>query len=138
MIYWFHFCFFVFQLSTGKTFEVFVRFDTELEMTYYMHKGILNMMVRNMVWYKYKLETLEIYTANINHQYLCDCYYFFVFNFNPFFIETEKLKWIIKILMTLSSIIGYCFISKSPRVEMANKIVCSTYILLLRLPPLPL
>ncbi|CAE1278294.1 ACO [Acanthosepion pharaonis] len=36
-------------LSTGKTFEVFVRFDTELEMTYYMHKGILNMMVRNMV-----------------------------------------------------------------------------------------
>lgn len=37
------------ELSTGKTFEVFVRFDTELEMTYYLHKGILNMMVRNMV-----------------------------------------------------------------------------------------
>lgn len=33
----------------GKSFEVIVRFDTEVDLTYFRHGGILNYMVRKML-----------------------------------------------------------------------------------------
>lgn len=36
------------KLDTGKTFQVRMRFDTDVEMTYFHHGGILNYMVRKM------------------------------------------------------------------------------------------
>lgn len=33
----------------GKQFEVIVRFDTEVDLTYYQHGGILNYMIRTML-----------------------------------------------------------------------------------------
>ncbi|KAL7641800.1 UNVERIFIED_CONTAM: hypothetical protein RMT77_007674 [Armadillidium vulgare] len=37
------------KVSDGKTFEVLLRFDTEVELTYFYHGGILNYMIRKMV-----------------------------------------------------------------------------------------
>ncbi|TRY70840.1 hypothetical protein TCAL_01219 [Tigriopus californicus] len=37
------------QVSTGKSFKVLARFDTELELTYYRNGGILNYMIRKMI-----------------------------------------------------------------------------------------
>lgn len=34
--------------GTGKTFEAIMRFDTELELTYFKHGGILNYMIRKV------------------------------------------------------------------------------------------
>ncbi|KAM9717826.1 cytoplasmic aconitate hydratase [Menidia menidia] len=36
------------QLDTGKTFQVRMRFDTDVELTYFQHGGILNYMIRKM------------------------------------------------------------------------------------------
>ncbi|XP_068090469.1 cytoplasmic aconitate hydratase [Hyperolius riggenbachi] len=36
------------KLDTGKTFEVIMRFDTDVELTYYRNGGILNYMIRKM------------------------------------------------------------------------------------------
>ncbi|XP_048827480.1 cytoplasmic aconitate hydratase [Brienomyrus brachyistius] len=36
------------QLDTGKTFQACMRFDTDVELTYFQHGGILNYMVRKM------------------------------------------------------------------------------------------
>ncbi|KAM4808981.1 cytoplasmic aconitate hydratase isoform 1-T1 [Rhinophrynus dorsalis] len=36
------------KLDTGKTFEAIMRFDTDVELTYYRHGGILNYMIRKM------------------------------------------------------------------------------------------
>lgn len=33
----------------GKRFEVILRFDTEVDLTYYKHGGILNYMIRKML-----------------------------------------------------------------------------------------
>jgi len=35
--------------DTGVTFEVIVRFDTDVELSYYRHGGILNYMIRGIV-----------------------------------------------------------------------------------------
>lgn len=35
--------------DTGKEFKVIVRFDTEVDLTYYKHGGILNYMIRKML-----------------------------------------------------------------------------------------
>ena len=35
--------------TSGNSFEVLMRFDTELELTYYKHGGILNYMIRKVV-----------------------------------------------------------------------------------------
>ncbi|XP_052830568.1 cytoplasmic aconitate hydratase isoform X2 [Octopus bimaculoides] len=37
------------ELSTGKTFEVLLRFDTDVEWTYFSNGGILNYMIRGML-----------------------------------------------------------------------------------------
>eukprot|EP00057_Strongylocentrotus_purpuratus_P025946 XP_011680420.1 PREDICTED: cytoplasmic aconitate hydratase isoform X2 [Strongylocentrotus purpuratus] len=37
------------QLDDGKSFDVCVRFDTDVELTFYRHGGILNYMVRRML-----------------------------------------------------------------------------------------
>jgi len=37
------------ELDSGKTFEVLVRFDTDVELAYFRHGGILNYMIRQMV-----------------------------------------------------------------------------------------
>ncbi|XP_062596464.1 cytoplasmic aconitate hydratase-like [Saccostrea cucullata] len=37
------------KLSNGKTFQVKTRFDTEVELTYFRHGGILNYMIRRML-----------------------------------------------------------------------------------------
>lgn len=37
------------NVSNGQTFEVIVRFDTEVDLTYYRHGGILNYMIRKML-----------------------------------------------------------------------------------------
>ena len=37
------------QVSTGKSFDVIVRFDTEVDLTYYKNGGILNYMIRKML-----------------------------------------------------------------------------------------
>ncbi|KAJ4937035.1 hypothetical protein JOQ06_001621 [Pogonophryne albipinna] len=36
------------KLDTGKTFQVRMRFDTDVELTYFHHGGILNYMIRKM------------------------------------------------------------------------------------------
>ncbi|KAA8582568.1 hypothetical protein FQN60_006239 [Etheostoma spectabile] len=36
------------KLDTGKTFQVRMRFDTDVELTYFRHGGILNYMIRKM------------------------------------------------------------------------------------------
>lgn len=36
------------QLDTGKTFQAVMRFDTDVELTYFHNGGILNYMVRKM------------------------------------------------------------------------------------------
>ncbi|XP_013872919.1 cytoplasmic aconitate hydratase [Austrofundulus limnaeus] len=36
------------KLDTGKTFKVLMRFDTDVELTYFHHGGILNYMIRKM------------------------------------------------------------------------------------------
>lgn len=35
--------------DNGKKFEVIVRFDTEVDLTYFKHGGILNYMIRTML-----------------------------------------------------------------------------------------
>jgi len=35
--------------DTGKKFEVIARFDTEVDLTYFKHGGILNYMIRTML-----------------------------------------------------------------------------------------
>ena len=37
------------KTDDGKEFEVLVRFDTEVDLTYYKHGGILNYMIRKML-----------------------------------------------------------------------------------------
>lgn len=39
----------VFQTDSGKSFTVIVRFDTEVDLLYFHHGGILNYMVRKML-----------------------------------------------------------------------------------------
>jgi aconitate hydratase len=39
----------LFQSSSGKEFEVKLRFDTEVDLTYFRHGGILNFMIRQML-----------------------------------------------------------------------------------------
>lgn len=36
--------------DNGKRFEVILRFDTEVDLTYFKHGGILNYMIRQMLW----------------------------------------------------------------------------------------
>ncbi|XP_023255181.1 cytoplasmic aconitate hydratase-like, partial [Seriola lalandi dorsalis] len=36
------------KLDTGKTFQVRMRFDTDVELAYFHHGGILNYMIRKM------------------------------------------------------------------------------------------
>lgn len=36
------------KLDTGKTFQVVMRFDTDVELTYFLNGGILNYMIRKM------------------------------------------------------------------------------------------
>jgi aconitate hydratase len=36
-------------LADGRSFDVVVRFDTEVELTYFRHGGILNYMIRKML-----------------------------------------------------------------------------------------
>ena len=36
-------------VDNGRSFDVVVRFDTEVELTYFRHGGILNYMVRKML-----------------------------------------------------------------------------------------
>lgn len=35
--------------ADGRTFEVLLRFDTEVDLTYYRHGGILNYMIRKII-----------------------------------------------------------------------------------------
>lgn len=37
------------KTNDGKSFEVLLRFDTEVDLTYYKHGGILNYMIRQMI-----------------------------------------------------------------------------------------
>lgn len=37
------------RTDTGKEFTVIVRFDTEVDLTYFRHGGILNYMIRTMI-----------------------------------------------------------------------------------------
>ena len=37
------------QLSDGRLFKVKVRFDTDVELMYFKHGGILNYMIRSML-----------------------------------------------------------------------------------------
>lgn len=37
------------KTDTGKQFDVVVRFDTEVDLTYFKHGGILNYMIRTML-----------------------------------------------------------------------------------------
>ena len=37
------------QASNGKTFQALSRFDTEVELTYYHHGGILPYMIRKLI-----------------------------------------------------------------------------------------
>ena len=39
----------VFQVSSGREFKAILRFDTEVELNYFQHGGILNYMIRKMV-----------------------------------------------------------------------------------------
>lgn len=38
------------QTNDGKKFDVIVRFDTEVDLTYFQHGGILNYMIRSLIW----------------------------------------------------------------------------------------
>lgn len=40
--------FLLLQLDTGKTFQAVMRFDTDVELTYFHNGGILNYMIRKM------------------------------------------------------------------------------------------
>lgn len=42
------FCALSSQLDTGKTFQAVMRFDTDVELTYFLNGGILNYMIRKM------------------------------------------------------------------------------------------
>jgi len=37
------------QVSDGRSFKATVRFDTEVELLYFRHGGILNYMIRQML-----------------------------------------------------------------------------------------
>lgn len=37
------------KTNDGKSFDVLLRFDTEVDLTYYKHGGILNYMIRQMI-----------------------------------------------------------------------------------------
>jgi len=37
------------QVSDGRSFQVTVRFDTDVELLYFRHGGILNYMIRQML-----------------------------------------------------------------------------------------
>lgn len=37
------------QVDSGKSFEALVRFDTDVELAYFHHGGILNYMIRQMI-----------------------------------------------------------------------------------------
>ena len=37
------------QVDSGKSFKVVVRFDTDVELEYFRHGGILNFMVRKLI-----------------------------------------------------------------------------------------
>lgn len=39
----------LFQLSDGRSFKAKIRFDTDVELTYFKHGGILNYMIRSML-----------------------------------------------------------------------------------------
>lgn len=39
----------VVETDTGKSFHVIVRFDTEVDLLFYKHGGILNYMIRKML-----------------------------------------------------------------------------------------
>ena len=41
--------FILFQVDNGSKFEVIVRFDTDVDITYYRNGGILNYMIRKMI-----------------------------------------------------------------------------------------
>ena len=41
--------YFIVQTECGKEFEAIARFDTEVELTYFKHGGILNYMIRRML-----------------------------------------------------------------------------------------
>lgn len=41
--------FLLFQTNCGKSFQVIARFDTEVELMYFRHGGILNYMIRGML-----------------------------------------------------------------------------------------
>lgn len=45
----FYFVFDVFKVDSNKNFQVRVRFDTEVDLLYYRHGGILNYMIRKML-----------------------------------------------------------------------------------------
>ncbi len=47
------------QLDDGRSFNAVMRFDTEVELAYFRHGGILHYMIRNM------LESSEPATANL-------------------------------------------------------------------------
>lgn len=40
--------FFLQQVNGGSSFDALVRFDTEVELAYFQHGGILNYMIRKM------------------------------------------------------------------------------------------
>jgi len=41
--------YFIFQTNTGVTFNAILRFDTEVDILYHKHGGILNYMIRKML-----------------------------------------------------------------------------------------
>lgn len=43
-----HFSLLSSQMDTGKTFQAVMRFDTDVELTYFYNGGILNYMIRKM------------------------------------------------------------------------------------------
>ena len=43
-------CLLCIQVSDGRSFDVTVRFDTDVELVYFRHGGILNYMIRQMLW----------------------------------------------------------------------------------------
>lgn len=49
------------QVSTGQNFKVILRFDTEVDVLYYRHGGILNYMVRKMVRNPGSVNIIKIY-----------------------------------------------------------------------------
>lgn len=60
----------VVQANSGVTFEVILRFDTEVDILYYKNGGILNYMVRKMLdWTPYPL-TIDWNQYNCDWQYV--------------------------------------------------------------------